>query len=235
MKKVVKSLLIAILILAVGAGGFLYYRGSQNYKALTKNESVEEKARAIMDQPDFVPFEDLPQSLVDATIAIEDHRFYSHGALDLIGLARAAASQVVPGMLQSGGSTIIQQTVKNMYGFFDTSIDRKATEFFLARALDKAFTKQEILALYVNIINYGNGYTGIYEAAMGYFGMHPAYLSPAQCTILAGIPQSPANYTLTTHYEAAKARQIQVLDAMVEYGYLSQEQANTIYNTSIWE
>ena len=116
-----------------------------------------------------------------------------------------------------------------MYGLFDFSLQRKVAEIFLANDLENTCSKEEIFALYVNIINYGNGYTGIYEASSGYFGLYPQQMNEGQCAILAGIPQSPANYDLVTHFDKAKNRQRLVLEAMVENGYLSQTEAEQVW------
>ena len=107
-------------------------------------------------------------------MAIEDRRFYEHQGLDIIGLLRAAASQFLPDMVRSGGSTIGQQTVKNLYGLFEPTLEIKVAEVFLASQLNDLYSKDEILALYMNIINYGDGHIGITNAARGYFGVEPA-------------------------------------------------------------
>lgn len=229
MRKVLKGLLLTSLAAAIVFVGFIGFRGWRAYEQLMAAQPLQQRIQEIESDPNYVPYEDLPQTLVEATVDIEDRRFYDHGALDFIGLARAALSQVVPGMARSGGSTITQQLAKNMYGLFDTSLDRKGAEFFLAFALEQQCSKQEILTLYVNIINYGNEYIGIGEAAAGYFGLYPSQLSAAQCTLLAGVPQAPGYYNLATNMANAKVRQQQVLAAMVRQGDLTQAQADEIY------
>ncbi len=229
MKRFIKFIVKCVLLFFLCAGAFFGYSGYKQYKDLTSNKNVAQIVETIEASPDFIPYEQLPKTLVDATVAIEDRRFFYHHGVDYIGIVRAVASQFVPGMLESGGSTISQQTVKNMYGLFDFSLQRKVAEIFLTNDLENTCSKEEIFALYVNIINYGNGYTGIYEASSGYFGLYPQQMNEGQCTILAGIPQSPANYDLVTHFDKAKNRQRLVLEAMVENGYLSQTEAEQVW------
>ncbi|UNT94336.1 biosynthetic peptidoglycan transglycosylase [Allobaculum sp. Allo2] len=167
--------------------------------------------------------------LYQATIAVEDAHFYSHQAVDLKALIRAGLSQIVPWMPKSGGSTIDMQTVKNLYGQYDGTPVWKAGEIVLATRLDKICTKDQILSLYVNIINYGNNFHGIRQAANGYFGVEPWELTDAQATLLAGIPQSPSALNPLVHFDAAKAKQEIVLRAMVRNDMITQEQADAIY------
>jgi membrane peptidoglycan carboxypeptidase len=234
LKKVFKSLILAVFLLIVAIGAIVLWRGYSYAKQLTNQVPLSEAIAQVQNQEDYVSTDQIPTMLKEATVAIEDHRFYEHSGIDVISLLRAIASQIIPGMSESGGSTISQQTVKNLYGLFDGGIDRKAAEFFLAYQLEQQCSKSEILTLYVNIINYGDNHIGIYEAASGYFGESVSELTDSQCTMLAGIPQSPSNYQLSNHAEAAKARQKQVLQAMVEYDYLTQYQAEIIYNESIY-
>ena len=228
LKKIIKWILIVFVILL----GVLFYRGYTLYEDLTDGNTVYDQVQKIELNPTFVPFENLPQTFVDATISIEDHRFFEHHGVDYIGLVRAFASWFVPEMLDSGGSTITQQLAKNMYGMFDSSLDRKLVEFFVAKDLESQFTKEEIFTLYVNVINYGDNHIGIYQASHGYFNKSVLELTDNECTLLAGIPQSPANYQLSNHYAQAKSRQRLVLKRMVEEGYMSEEEAREIVNFS---
>ena len=169
--------------------GIFFGKGYWGYLELTSSKSVDQAVSEVTSSPYFVGYDDISPELIRATVAIEDRRFYDHSGVDYIGLVRAAVSQFDNDLLKSGGSTITQQLAKNLYGMFDGSWDRKSTEFFIARYLEKHYSKNEILALYVNVINYGNNYTGIYEASMGYFDTDPENLTIAQASLLAGIPQ----------------------------------------------
>ena len=221
-------------IVAVAAFvGIFFGKGYWGYLELTSSKSVDQAVSEVTSSPYFVGYDDISPELIRATVAIEDRRFYDHSGVDYIGLVRAAVSQFDNDLLKSGGSTITQQLAKNLYGMFDGSWDRKSTEFFIARYLEKHYSKNEILALYVNVINYGNNYTGIYEASMGYFDTDPEDLTIAQASLLAGIPQSPNNYELVYHFAQAKQKQYAVLKAMAECGYISESDIATYYNASV--
>ena len=224
----IKKIIKWFCIFCIGFVCVVFGRGYLHYEELIREESVEDRVSEIQNTNNFVPFEYLPKTLVDATVSIEDHRFFEHNGIDYIGLGRAFASWFVPGMVESGGSTITQQVAKNMYTMFDSSLDRKVVEFFVANALERNYSKEEIFAIYVNIINYGDSHIGISEAASGYFQKSVLELSDGECTLLAGIPQSPVNYQLSTHYSEAKQRQSLVLQSMVENKYLTEEEANQI-------
>ncbi len=229
MKKFFQCLLILILVVLIGGVGLFFGKGYLSYKELTQETSVETLVHQVESNEHFVAYDDLPQDLLHATVAIEDRRFYSHGGIDYIGLARGVMSQFDSNLLRSGGSTITQQLAKNLYSKFESGLDWKATEFYVAKYLEKHYTKDEILTLYVNVINYGNNFIGIYEASMGYFQIEPSQLGIEQCTLLAGIPQSPSNYELFNHYDQAKKKQYSVLQAMCECGYISSDEVSTIY------
>lgn len=229
MKRFFRNCFLLLLALLISFSGWVLYTGHRRAEQITADLSLQQAALQVMNEPGYIPYDALPQTLVQATVSIEDRRFYDHGGLDIIGLMRAVASQFVPDMVRSGGSTIGQQTVKNLYGLFEPDLATKAAEIFLASELNQLYTKDEILALYVNIINYGDGYTGIGQAAQGYFGVYPTWLSQGQCCILAGIPNSPSNLQLSDHYDAARAREQLILQAMVREGYIDQTQAQTIY------
>ena len=206
MKKFVKFIFKLLLILVIAFVGIFFGKGYWGYLELTSSKSVDQAVSEVTSSPYFVGYDNISPELIRATVAIEDRRFYDHSGVDYIGLVRAAVSQFDNDLLKSGGSTITQQLAKNLYGMFDGSWDRKSTEFFIARYLEKHYSKNEILALYVNVINYGNNYTGIYEASMGYFDTDPENLTIAQASLLAGIPQSPNNISesdIATYYNAS--------------------------------
>ena len=164
MKKFVKFIFKLLLILIIAFVGIFFGKGYWGYLELTQSQSVDDVVNEVTSRSTFVGYDDLSPELVRATVAIEDRRFYDHGGVDYIGLMRALVSQLDDNLLKSGGSTITQQLAKNLYGMFDGTWDRKSTELFVARYLEKHYSKNEIIALYVNVINYGNNYTGIYEA-----------------------------------------------------------------------
>lgn len=231
--KFLKRLFVFLLAILITLVAYLGIRGFIGYDELVSQQSVESVVNEVMSSPDFVPYEDLPSDLVRATVAIEDKRFFDHSGVDIIGLTRAVLSQMIPGAMSSGGSTITQQVAKNLYGMFDSSLDRKLVEFWLAKDLEKHYSKSDILTIYVNIINYGDNHMGINQASYGYFGVAPEDLTIAQCSLLAGLPQSPSNFQLSTGFQAAKTRQRDVLEAMVDSGYLGENQVDVIWNMAV--
>lgn len=231
MKKLFKIVAGLLAVLVIGGGGLLGYLGYVRAEELESQMPLSEKVAQTEASADFTPYDELPVMLVKATVSIEDRRFYDHEGIDYIGLVRALASQIFPDWLvRSGGSTIEQQVIKNFYGLFDTTLPDKVAEFILAdRLYDEVASKDRIFALYVNIINYGDDYTGITEASWGYFGRPPLALTGGECTLLAGIPNSPSNFQLSDHFENARLRQQLVLQAMVKEGYITEGEAEALY------
>lgn len=236
MKRFFQFIFAILFICILFCAGIALY-GYKEYRDYSSTASLESLVEQVEAQDDFVEYSDLPNTLVRATVSIEDRRFFEHNGVDYKGLARALVSQVNENLVKSGGSTITQQVAKNLYGMYDSSFQWKTAEYFFAKELEGRYSKSEIFALYVNIINYGDNHTGIYEASYGYFGVAPDELTDAQCTMLAGIPQSPSTYQLTSaeNVQKAKKRQKLVLEAMMDKKYLNQSQVDEIYNTSIWE
>lgn len=228
--KIIGKIIKWVLIACIGFFCVVFGRGYLFYTKLTETESISSKVSEIQSNSNYIQYEELPQTLVNATVSIEDHRFFEHDGIDYIGLARAFVSWFIPDMMNSGGSTITQQLAKNMYSMYESSLDRKIVEFFIAKDLESQYSKEDILELYVNIINYGDQHIGIDAAARGYFQKNVEMLTDSECTLLAGIPQSPANYQLSNHLLEAKSRQKLVLMRMVEEGYLSEEEAFLIVN-----
>lgn len=234
MKKLFKALIILILGCALGAGGWFLYDGVSKANLYEQREPLSSLVENVKSRDNYVPYEQVNPELYEATLAIEDARYFEHGAIDYKAMARALASQVLPFIPKSGGSTISMQVVKNLYGQYDGTVVWKAAEIVLAHRLEQQYSKEEILSIYVNIINYGDDHHGIHEASLGYFGVEPSQLTLAQSTILAGIPQSPSYFQLSDHYDQAKAKQLLVLKAMVRNNMISQEDADATYNEPIY-
>lgn len=179
----------------------------------------------IAEREHYVPLEEIPRSLRQAIVAVEDTRFYSHKGFDPEGIARATVVNVEAGHIEEGGSTITQQLVKNLFLTHEQSFTRKVEEILLAINMERNFTKDEILELYLNTIYFGSNFYGIYEAAMGYFGKEPWELTLAESTMLAGLPQAPSLYSPYVDFMAAKNRQLIVIQAMVRANLLSDREA----------
>lgn len=215
--------LIFLFVLIFGLGGYNYYN-----KSISK-VPLSEKVQQIQSDKNFVKYEDLSPDLINATIAVEDHRFREHGSIDIISLGRAMFSNIKAGAAVEGGSTITQQVAKNLYFMSDIyNRDRKIAELILSYHLEKNYSKEEIFELYVNTIYYGNGYYGIKAAANGYFNKEPKDLTLSESTLLAGVPNAPSVYAPTVNMDLCKSRQSKVISSMVKYGYLTQEQADEI-------
>lgn len=214
MKRCKKFLLLFVLALVIVPMLFVGI-GFVNYVRATNEVSIAEKVKEIKEREHFVSYDEISEDLFQATIAIEDRRFYEHHGVEYRSMARALLQNLMAQEIRSGGSTITQQLAKNMYYTYQPSYLRKVSEVFTAYDLEKQLSKKEILELYVNIINYGDNHIGIWEASMGYFHKEPKDLTLDEATLLAGLPQSPANYQLSNHEDAARKRQQQVLDAMV--------------------
>ncbi len=158
-----------------------------------------------------VPLERVPRFLVLSVLAAEDADFYRHEGLDYPGLVRAIARGVLSGGHFRGTSTITQQVIKNLLLTSERSYERKIRELLLARQLEQEFTKDEILELYLNHVNFGHGRYGVQEAAQFYFGKDVEDLTLGEASLIAGIPQSPTHLSPRTHPEAARRRQLFVL------------------------
>jgi 1A family penicillin-binding protein len=175
----------------------------------------------------LVKLDDLPKYVKDSTIAIEDREFYHHFGISLRGIMRALAENKKTGTASQGGSTITQQLVKNALLTPERTIDRKIKEAVLAIMVERKFTKDKILEMYLNEVGYGGSAYGIEEAAQMYFGIPAKKLSLSQAAFLAGLPVSPTDYSpFGVNPEASKVRQLEVLKAMANQGYISQKQAN---------
>ena len=164
---------------------------------------------------------DLPRWLPEAAVAVEDRRFWSHPGIDPIGLARAAWVNLRAGRLVQGGSTITQQVAKNLFLTNARTLRRKVQELILTLWLERSFTKQEILEIWLNRVYLGSGTYGVDAAARLYFGISARKLSLWQSAVIAGLPRAPSRFNPRTDPEAAVARAKEVLAAMVDTGVLA--------------
>ena len=222
--KIIKRVLLILALLFVFVIGALGIAGYMEYRDALEEMPLSEKIEEIRKQPDYVTYDEIAPYLLDATVSVEDKRFYTHGGIDYLATARAIASNVFYNGIVSGGSTITQQLAKNLYFGYDPSVVRKAPEIFMAKDLEEHYTKEEILELYVNVINYGDNHIGIKQAAEGYFQIAPSALNLDQASLLAGIPQSPSNYQLSNHETVARKRQKIVLEAMLRDEKITEQQ-----------
>ncbi|WP_245835484.1 transglycosylase domain-containing protein [Thalassospira mesophila] len=176
---------------------------------------------------------DLPDYVGQAFVSIEDRRFYHHFGIDLIGISRALVTNIWRGHIAEGGSTITQQLAKNLFLSPERSYGRKVEEVLLSLWLEVKFSKQQILSLYLNRIYFGSGVYGIDAASQQYFGVDPRRLSLYQAAVLAGLPKAPSRYNPLVAPEAAAKRANQVINAMLDTGAISKEQARTNHYTTV--
>lgn len=228
--KFIRRLLLFILVIIIIVGSVLYLNGNKLYKEKLSEISLENKVSSVRENSNFIKLNSLPTYYKDAVVSVEDRRFYSHGTIDFIALARATFSNIKQKDFKEGGSTITQQTAKNLYLIEEKDVsNRKVAEFLIGRDLEKKYNKDEILELYVNTIYFGDGYYGIQEASKGYFGKDAKDLTLYEATMLAGVPNAPSLYAPTVNFHLTQSRQKKVVSSMVETGTLSQEEADKLY------
>ncbi|MFZ0451074.1 MAG: PBP1A family penicillin-binding protein [Desulfatiglandaceae bacterium] len=208
----------------------LPYIGSlREYRPPIVTEILSEDGEVIgrfWDEKRFlVPLEDLPENLVHAFVAAEDSRFYEHEGLDFQGIIRAFIKNLEAGKIEQGGSTITQQVTKSLLlKNTKKTYRRKVREAILSMQIERNFSKERILFLYLNQIYLGQGAYGVEAAARTYFGKSSKDLDLAESAVLAGLPQAPSRYSPLQHFEKAKSRQHYVLKRMLEAGYITDQQ-----------
>ena len=195
--KILKRIIICIILIILFAVGIVTYKGYTIYKQALNEISVKDKVAEIQSQENYTKIEDLPEFYLNAVIAVEDHRFYDHGAIDIISIGRAVWTNIKSFELREGGSTITQQLAKNIYFTQEKTALRKIAEIFMAFEIEKNCDKDEILELYVNTSYFGDGYYCVKEAANGYFDKEPIDMTEYESSMLAGIPNAPSVYAPT--------------------------------------
>src|SRR5947208_7804747 len=181
----------------------------------------------------FVPLAQIPLTLRDAIIATEDRRFYSHWGLDPIGIARAIVQNYRRGRIVEGGSTITQQLTKVLFLTADKSLERKLKEAVLSLELERRYSKDRILEMYLNQIYFGHGAYGVEAAARTYFGKSVSELSVRESALLGGLRSAPTCYSQFDHANAAKLRREIVLRRLVEFGTIKEQEAKRLARTDL--
>ncbi len=198
LKRLAVFLLLAVVIGAVAAGPTVY-RGYALYREAVRETPVSVKAEEIQSRADYVRLEDISDSLIEKVIESEDQRFYFHFGVDPLAILRAAKNDLLAGSFVEGGSTITQQLAKNMYFDSDKNFERKVAEAFVAFQLEREYTKDEILEMYLNCIYFGENCYGIKKAAQHYFNTTPTALSEEQADSLVYTIKCPNLYNPTAH------------------------------------
>ena len=233
MKKLLKGILSIILALVVlGIIATIAYLGIiyNEVNNEIKSGKIEKIVDGIRSRATYVKKENIDKQYLKAVVAAEDRRYYNHGAIDIIGFSRAMYNNIISFRLKEGGSSITQQVSKNIFLDQRTEINRKIKELFYSIELEKKYSKDEILELYVNTSYFGAGYYGIGPATQGYYGKTPEKLSLNEAAFLAGVPNAPSAYNPYEHYELAVQRRNIVLRKMVYNGDITQEEALAIYD-----
>lgn len=237
--------LVMLMLVAAGGAGLYFYLSEdlpqistlKDYRPPIITTVYSDDNRKIgeffKERRKVLPLEEMSETLIHAFVAAEDSRFYKHKGIDFISILRAFFKNLEAGTIVQGGSTITQQVTKSFFLSPERSYERKVKEAILAYRLDKSFTKDEILYLYLNQIYLGHGAYGVEAAAENYFGKSARELNLAECAILAGLPQAPSRYSPFHNWEKAKERQIYVLNRMVAEGYITNLQATEAINTPV--
>lgn len=234
MFKLIKKIFIIVLIIIGLFFSYLMVSGYQGYEHSLEKDPLKEKIAEIQSKDTYVKLDDISSYLPKAVVAIEDKRFFEHGAIDFIGLTRALVTDITTGKALQGGSTLTQQLAKNLYFMDDRNMSRKISEAFMAHKLEETYSKKEILELYLNVVYFGDNNYGVYEASVNYFNTYPKYLTLAQASMLAGLPQAPSIYALNNYNKSSYERRNQVLKAMLDQKMITKEQYKNANNTVVY-
>jgi penicillin-binding protein 1A len=181
----------------------------------------------------IVPSARIPDVMKQATVAVEDERFFEHHGVDFLGVARAMMENLRAGGVVQGGSTITEQYVKNAYVGNERTYKRKINEAVLAWQLEDKWTKDKILTAYLNTVYYGAGAYGVEAAARTYFHKHASALSTKEAAMLAAMPKFPSAYSPTTDKEMATTQRNKVLQLMADQGYITQARADHLMESKL--
>lgn len=228
MYKLLKFILTILLLTLSLVVGTICVKGYIMYDYAVSECSISDRISDIRNGENYVKIDDISPVFIDALLSVEDRRFYEHIGVDRVSTSRAVVTNLVEGRFAEGGSTITQQLAKNMYFDRDKNFERKVAELFVVYHLEKEYSKDEILELYVNIIYFGDGYNGIKQAAEGYFGVEPSDLRNDEAILLAGLPQAPSYYALSSNLDGAKKRMEKVLEAMIDNSVMTEQEAKSL-------
>jgi len=226
--KLLKRLVITVLLIIIAFVGLAVNEGYKMYQTEILNKTIEEKVNEIKSMENYASYEDLPKDYINAVVAVEDKRFFTHNGLDVISIIRAIIVDITTFSLKEGGSTITQQLAKNIYFTQEKKLARKVAEMLMAKRLEEVLSKEEIFALYVNTSYFGDGYYCVKDASLGYFDKLPKNMNLYESTLLAGIPNAPSVYAPTKNPDLARQRQKKVIKKMLEQGYITEEEAAKI-------
>lgn len=220
--KFIKAILVILILICIVVCSVVVLNGYKMYREKIDEVSIETKVESIRSDKNYITMDEIPTDFKNAIIAVEDHRFYEHGYIDIISIGRAVVNNIKTMSLAEGGSTITQQLAKNMYFTMEKKFTRKVAEVFVARKLEQMYTKDEILEMYINVAYFGDGLYGLKEAANGYFDKEPLELTFDEITLLAGLPNAPSAYSLSDNEDLARRRQQIVINQMKKYNFIDE-------------
>lgn len=215
--RIIRRVLVIALVAVIAMCALTVWRGYGMYREALADRPISQTVEELRATDTYTELDELPQTYLDAVVAVEDHRFYEHGGIDPIAICRAAFNDLRTLSLREGGSTITQQVAKNLFFTQDKHFERKVAEVFMAFDLEARYSKREILELYVNSSYFGSGYTGIGQAALGYLGCDPSDMSDYECALMAGFPNAPELFAADP--QAADSRARVVVQQMEKYGF----------------
>lgn len=246
MRRTLTLVIFAVFSITLGASGGLFYwaltdlpaiRELERYAPAESSKIYSEEGIVIgefyLEKRTFIPHEQIPQHVKNALIAIEDVRFYKHPGVDLKGILRALWRDLRAGEIVEGGSTITQQLSKMLFLEPEKSVIRKIKEAFLSLQIERRYTKDEILGLYLNQAFFGAGAYGIESASQVYFGKSSREMTIAEAALLSGIPKAPSLYNPFKNPEKAKQRRAMVLSKMRKLGFINNNEEASGNNSPI--
>ena len=242
LKAIIYVALVSLVALIVAVA--VAYANLPSYSDLSKRSDLGQMIRVraangavlVNIGPSFgqwLRYEQIPAEMRAAMIAVEDKRFRSHLGVDPVGVARAAKVRVETGRWTQGGSTITQQLARNIFLTNSRTFGRKVKEAVLALAIERKFSKNQILELYLNRVYFGGGAYGIDAASRRFFGHSARTLSLGEAAIIAGLVKAPSNYSPTADVEAARDRSEVVLQTMVANGFVTSARAAQVDSAAV--
>ena len=233
-KAVIYGIIVALIALVVAVA--VAMNSLPSYQELVRRDDLGQMIRVHAADnsviaslgPSFgrwLPYDQIPPIMRTAMVSVEDRRFWSHPGVDPLGVARAVGVRIKRGSWVQGGSTITQQLARNIFLTNSRTFGRKIREAILALALERRFSKKQILELYLNRVYFGGGAYGIDAASRRFFGHSAHQLSLSEAAIIAGLVKAPSNYSPTADAEAAKSRAAVVIDLMRKNGQITPEEA----------
>jgi penicillin-binding protein 2A len=236
--KVTGFLVLFLFIIAVITGAWAWEKGSTMYANIDISKLGKEPPRPTViydvngnviselsnSRMEYLHYEKFPKSMVDAIVSVEDARFQEHNGIDFKGMGRAFYTNLRNGSIVQGGSTITQQLAKVMLYSSEQTFSRKINEMLAAIKIEKNYSKEQILEMYLNYIYYGEGAYGLQRAAQIYFGKPASKLTLTESAMLAGLPKAPTNYSPADNPQKAKVRRNLVLQLMANGGHITAEE-----------